>query len=464
LPVMLHSSFLFGEIPDSSNPLVSPVVEVSGNRVTDDSVDQDTRKPSDRSIEQGERMTDFLNEVWYQNDGRSKQLEAGIASQIYGGCVFGTAYDPSRPEYDYPIRIDHLMPEYFYPVWAPNDSYALVEAFVKYFISKVQAKALYGIDTKEDRAIYLESWKRDHYEISVDGEIINWNKLHCEGAPIGGFVPYTYIPHPPRFDGFYGESLLKDKLGLSQEVNARMSDMGDIIAEEARQIAAVSNANKLAVKRVSGRLYVLDLGTTLPGHDEPKIHHPTHAAATSSSSISYVKDLINTSRSEAYTPPIVYGLDEGSQRSALTLALRMMPLISHIRDERTYWATGLTQVNRQILITAAEKGIGGITMEMVRKARIHHQWSPMLPRDVEQELNNILLRLQSHTISPETAMQMLGDIQDIQGERKLILQWLKDLAEVQTSRQDAGPKGGATGQQAGTNKPKQPQANTKTTE
>lgn len=462
LPVMLHASFLFGEIPDSSDPLVEPVVEVYGNQVTDDSVNQDVRKPSTRSIDQAKRMSEFLNEVWYQNEGRAKQLEAGITSQIYGGCVFGVAYDPTRSEPNYPLRIDHLLPNYFYPVWAPNDAFNLVEVFVKYFVSKIQAQALYGVSIPDDQALYMEHWKRDGYEISIGGEIVKWNGLLMEGTPLGGFVPYTYIPHPPRFGGFYGESLLKDKLGLSQEINARMSDIGDIIAEEARRIPAVANANKLSVKRVSGQLYVLDTGPTLPGQDAPQVWWPSNAAATSSSSIEYVSNLINTSRLEAYTPPIVYGLDEGSQRSALTLALRMIPLVAHIRDERTYWATAMTQINRQLLVIAAEKGIGGITMDMVRRARIHHQWSPMLPRDAEQELNQILLRLQANVLSPETAMQMLGDIQDIRGERNLILQWMKDVAEAQSgpiSAAENTPKGGSMGEQSGMSKPQRPQAN-----
>lgn len=76
LPVMLHASFLFGETPDSSDPLVKPIVEVDGYNVTEDSYGQDVRKPSQRSIDAGKRMTDFLNRVWYQNEGRAKQLAA----------------------------------------------------------------------------------------------------------------------------------------------------------------------------------------------------------------------------------------------------------------------------------------------------------------------------------------------------------------------------------------------------
>lgn len=467
LPVMLHASFLFGEVPDSSDPLVKSVVEVRGNQVTEDAVDQDLRKPSQRSIEAGQRMTDYLNEVWYQNDGRAKQLEAGIYTQIYGGCVLGTAYDPNRPDYDYPVRIDHLHPAYFFPVWAPNDAFNLVEVIVAYWISKIQAKALYKIDTKDDRAVYWEKWSRDRYEITVDGETVIWNGVPLEGTPLGNFVPYTYIPHPPRVGQFYGESLLKSKLGLAKEINSRMVDLGDIVAEEARRIPGIANSKGVTVRRASGRLNYLDLGSTMPGQDEPKIVYPPASGAASNSSVTYVMDLINTARSEAYTPPIVYGLDEGSQRSALTLALRMMPLIAHIRDERTYWDTGLTQVDRQLLVCAAEKSLNGITMEMVRKAHIHHQWAPMLPRDAEQELNQLLLRLEAHTISPETVMEKLGDIPDIQGERKLILQWLKDLAEAegpQLGMANQGPKGGAMGEQAGISKPKQPQANIKRTE
>lgn len=448
LPAMLHASFLFGQVPDSSDPLVTPVVEVSGYEKTEDAMGQEVRKPSQKSIDDGKRMTEYLNKVWYDSDGRVLQLEAGLVNQIYGGNIFGTAYDPSNTvDWKMPFRVEHLLPDYFFPVWAPNDKNNLVEAIVTYRISSIQAQALFGVEVDDDMATYQERWARDHYEITVNDTTVSYNGQPMQGAPLGGFVPYTYIPHPPRVGGFYGESLLKNKLGLAAEINSRLTDVGDVISQEARQIPAVANAQDLVVRTVSGQMKVLSLGRTLPGKDKPEISWPSKSVSTSTSSVDYVLNLLTTARNEAYTPPIVYGLDEGSQRSALTLALRMIPLISHIRDERTYWETGLSQVEYQLLVYAALKGEQGITMDMVRRAKIHHDWAPMMPRDAEQELNQILMRLQAETLSPQTAMKKLGDIQDIEGEMNLIRHWLEYKAELGKTGDDL-PEGGAMGEKA----------------
>ena len=57
---------------------------------------------------------------------------------------------------------------------------------------------------------------------------------------------------------------------------------------------------------------------------------------------------------------MLYGVDEGSQRSALTLVLRVLSLVVHIRQERTLWTAGLGQVAQVIMTVAPEKDIEAV--------------------------------------------------------------------------------------------------------
>ena len=74
---LLHAGFLYGEVSDSTEPLVSAVIEPWG------------RDSSQEQRDAAARLTDLVNRVWCENSGRALQQEAGLISQILGGCVYG---------------------------------------------------------------------------------------------------------------------------------------------------------------------------------------------------------------------------------------------------------------------------------------------------------------------------------------------------------------------------------------
>jgi hypothetical protein len=153
----------------------------------------------------------------------------------------------------------------------------------------------------------------------------------------------------------------------------------------------------------------------------------------------------------------LYGIDEGSQRSSLTLALRALPLLVHIKQERVFFTSGLNQIARIILKLAAEKNIGGIKPRMLENIRIYQEWAPIMPRDQDQMVNEMILRLNAGLIDPQTAMQKLGDIRDTETALNLVKEWLEYQAELEAKNQQ-NPFGGAgsRGEQAGLDRPTKP--------
>jgi hypothetical protein len=67
---MLHASFLFGEVKDSSPSQVPMNIETWGDS---------EGKRSDRD----RRLTEFVNRVWYESEGRAIQLEGGVMSRCW---------------------------------------------------------------------------------------------------------------------------------------------------------------------------------------------------------------------------------------------------------------------------------------------------------------------------------------------------------------------------------------------
>lgn len=446
LPCLLHAGFLFGEVGDGDSPLTKTVIEPWN------------RDAKDQKRDEATRMTDTVNRVWTENAGRSLQQEAGIISQVYGGCVFGTAYDLDlQEEGRLPIRIDHVLPDYFYPVPAHNQYWRLLEAIIAYEITGLQA-ASYGVQIPEDqpKALYQEHWGRDSYEITVNGEYATWQEHTLEGKPVGISPPYTYIPHI-RIGSFYGESLLKNKLALAKEINNRFADVGDIVNMNARMLPFLVNAQKVTLRELGGGVVVLDGGRAIPGMDAPSLEYPRSSSQVSKPTIDWALELLSKARTEVYTPPVLYGIDEGSQRSSLTLALRALPVMVHIKQERTFFTSGLNQVARNILSIAAAKGVNGITQEMLRDIRIYQEWAPIMPRDQDQLVNEMILRLNAGLIDPKTAMEKIGDIRDTDTVLNLVKEWMEYTSELNSQGME-NPFGGAGsgGEQAQANRPNAP--------
>jgi len=444
---MLHAGFLFGEVQDGNDPLVTAVVEPWG------------RGSSDEQRDTASRLTDIVNRVWTENSGRALQQEGGLITQILGGCVYGAAYDDTlEAEGRLPIRIDHVMPEYFFPVSAPTQYWQLLEAIVCFEITKLQARLMYDTTVSSDHALYQEHWKKDSYEISVDGAVAKWGGHALSGAPVGGIVPYTYIPHI-RVGEFYGISLLAGKDEIAQEINERYADVGDIVSENARMLPAVKNSGKITVRTLSHGVTILDLGRSAPGMDPPEITYPT-GIQPNVATISWATELMNLARTEAYCPPVCFGIDEGSQRSGLTLALRMIPLLVHIRQERTLWTPGLNQIARHILAICADKEIEGVTKADLKNVRIWQEWAPIMPRGRDGMINELILRLNAGLIDPEAALDRLGDIRDTKTAMNLIKEWMEFQAELGPQPGEGNPFGGtgSRGEQAGMSRPSAPTA------
>lgn len=442
---LLHAAFLFGEVPDSAEPLVQCQIEPWGQE-----------SPQDR-YNRGRMLSDFVNQVWYENNGRSKQQENGVISQVAGGCVFSAVYDQAREEKGLlPIRIETTGPQFFYPVWYANDFTRLLETIVTFSMSGLQANQQFGLNGEPGEEVqYQEHWKQDSYKITVNDAVVAWPKGNALQGD-SSYIPYTYIPHI-RTGEYYGESLLDNMDELAKEVNARMADLGDIVSDNARQMPAISGSQQPTIRRLSMHYPVIDLGPGMPGMNPPAIHFPTSVQANQAT-VSYASDLLNIARTQAWTPPVLYGVDEGSQRSYLTLAMRALPLIVHIRQERTLWTTGLDEIARNILRVAAENNINGITMDDLRNIKIHQDWAPILPRDRESEINEIILRFNANLITLEQALEKLGDIRDVKTAINLIKEWMEYQAELEAkSKPEPFGGTGAKGEQAGLSRPTTPQ-------
>lgn len=450
-----HVQTLWGEAPDTADPLVSfsatPVPELGTDDVSE------KRKRQAQTVEQ------LLDTVWYHSNGRAMLDEASVVSEYLGGAVFqvrwsGIPEHPWSPRQmfsgtcPYGIQVEYIIPDFFLPIWSSANPWHLLEAFVVYKLPAREAAWRFEVarDDLPPYAVYIEHWTPDTITIKVGDKPVAWTvngvrTIYDEAPNPFGFVPFVYIPHL-RSGGFYGESHVPDIEGILKEYNARMADLGDAINETSHRETFVKNvASQLRQMTLIGGRRVTDLGRAAPGSPEPDLWNedpPSFSAGLTG----FPADVWMQFMRAAHLSPVAFGEDEGSQRSALTLAFRMWPLTAHTRRVRTYWTTGFIHIARMILAMAIQKGIAGITEEHVTNVRLSVNWPPQVPRDREQEVNEAVLLMQSSALSPGTALKNLRVTDDEEAEVQRVLQFKTEVAKIDAEYAVKGQDSGASTQ------------------
>ena len=446
-----HASVLIGEAPDTSDALVraecTPIQMPDADEITPE------QEKNSRRCER------FINLVWEESKGRAIQAENALTTQYLGGSVFKCYYWPD-PETISKIRIDSILPDFFLPVWDGTDYWDLMEAYIVYRIPGSVAKEKYGVDAKSNWAIYCEHWTRKTVSIWVDNQPVTvklgeTSFTYDELEHGYGFVPFVYIPRE-RTGGFYGQGFFPDVEGLTREHNARMADIGDAIRDTVHPDRFLSNMGTQNLRSrtlENGRKYY-DLGVSPPGSNkEPKAYRED-PPNLSQPLINFTETLWLQMQRMAGVSNIVFGEDEGSQRSALTLAFRMWPTTSQARTTRHYWTIGLNLLAKMVLRIAAQKKLFGITNKNRIGVRIAQNWPPMIPRDREQRVNEVVLLYSAKVISLLNAIERLGDVKDPVGEVDRVWEDTERMLKLQEKYgQKPGDAGDQGGPQTDTNDP-----------
>lgn len=454
---IIHRNALFGEVSDSGGPMVKTIA-IPKKTIGEEMV-------SDEARNNAEFVTDLLEQLWYQSNGRASMLDAGFVVQTLGGCVWKVSYEPNNELLDagLPVAFRNIEPEFFLPVYSRSDRWNLLEARIGRRISKIEAKEIYGVTINEDEGIYMERWTRQNVYITIDG-VGAVKKISLPGAeaeiPFSakhdyGFVPVVYIPHE-IVGQFYGVPIVNQLGNLLKELNGRIADVGDAVRNSIDRMYILTNADSgdLKITDMGDGIKVMSTGREMSGTQGKRIEHvapPNLPTGT----MDFLKILQKETWHGMFTPAVAYGEDEGSQRSALTLAFRMWPLTSHIRAERSLWTEGLRLMSKmalRILISKQTGDYGDMTEGTSWKVEDKHlghkiltNWAPMIPRDRESEQNIAILRHQDGQLSAKTAMVMMDDIPDPDREYEQIQDEREDALKLEEkyTPEPTGPGGTA---------------------
>lgn len=444
-----HAAILLGEESfDSSEPLIRTRVTPRPDLLSPD-LDMDGK---DSTVEQADRRLaqiaqDTINMVWSDSKGRSLQQENATISQFIGGSVFQIDWNPALKDRPIPIEIKNVMPDFFLPVYKSQNYYELLEAFVVYRISSQVAHELYGYDVSNSGSgwvTYCEHWTCYNYSVLIDGKSItgkpNEDGTFSEPKNPFGFVPFVYIPHL-REGNFFGSSMVEDLRGLTREFNARMADTGDAVRNSVhrRRYATDLRANPVAKQLdVNSNTWATYLGPTDANTKATPNVWVEDPPVLPDSMANWGDKLWTQLLRFGALSPMNYGEDEGSQRSALTLAFRMWPSTAHARAERVFWTDGLNQIAKYVLrmLVVKRKFVDkfvNIPDDFETRLQFSQDYLPMIPRDREQMVNEVVIRFQSGLLTPERALEMLGDTPYVMEEVKKLEDWMKLKVQIENS-------------------------------
>lgn len=420
-----HNAVLWGEVSDTQ-PVLTPI------RVRSKTGDKEKAK----------ELEDFINDVWEENHGSSLQLEAGLISQFLGGIVFKVAWRPDDLDLDNGIRLEILLPDFFMPIWETGKPDNLLEVWIAWRVPAREAALMYGFkQTDAIDPLYIEHWTKSDYSIYINNNPIRQDGVTYQNLPNPfGLCPFVYIPRR-RAGNYYGLSVIDDLEGLAREMNARVADLGDITHDTAQRDTYGRNiSNPPKTRDIGGSRQIVDLGVAGPGQEAPDIF-VVDPPNIPEGLVHFPVQLSEQFSNDSGVPPIAYGIDEGSQRSALTLATRFWPLTSEAIAQRVHWRVGLILIAKIIAKIAVIKGVGGITADHLRKVTMRPSWSPMIPRDSELLLNTVNILMSQWALDPKTALEKLDFVDDPEETTELAKEFFQWKAEQEAKGQMMGGGG-----------------------
>lgn len=408
---------------------------------------QQTQEKAAKS--KAETAQDVINAVWEENQRDTLLFEAGLAQPIYGGCVIKIGRDPTK---EYGVRLEIISPYNFKPVWHPTDYHQLLQATIEYKITAKQAELAYGVKVDEDEAIYRETWDKDEYSITINGQPATILGEKKEGVPNRyGFVPFFYIPRL-RLEEFYGLSMCPDLMGLQDELNDRVADVGDQILTECHGVLYLRNyvGNVDDLKPSTSGL--LNLGIGPPGSKDPEIGRvpPGEVPRGAFEHINFILDM---SKMAAFVPSVAFGQDEGSQRSGVTLVIRLWPLLQQAKYCRAFWNDGFEAINTGIIKMLEVDNSSHFEASMTGH-RVRPKWSAVQPKDREALINELSVLASLDLQSLQIMVERLGNAEDTDEEIAQIEAFMRTKAKIekeygQKEVDETGQQGSQNGQSRG---------------
>ena len=406
-------SFEFGK----GFSIKSPVeIENEGVTVDDTKIDIDVNLEGDGVTtpkEISEEYTirektesDFLNQVWENNDRETLITELGQTKAITGEAWVKVQYesaedlDGSDPFEEYPngrIRLSVLPTQFVFPRFNNHDKNKLESLLIMYPIRTEKETGLLFKRTVDTTVVYKEFWTSKEIIVYEGKEEVD----RMENPY--GFIPFVQIKNFPIAGRTRGQGDLDDIIPLNVELNTKKSDISEVIDYHSAPITLVYGA----------RIGNLEKGANKVWGGLPKDAKVENLGLQGDlvASSNYTSDVKTAMCEIAGIPETVLGGASAiSNTSGVALQYINLPLIERTRVKRHCTQNGLQRVNKMILFLGLYHGLIEKPDDISMKDFLWNEVDlpDTLPKDELIELNKIQQEMTLGLECRHGAMERLG--------------------------------------------------------
>lgn len=356
-------------------------------------------------------ITNFLTEVWKDNKKNNLCTELGQSKSVSGfGCIqvkfesVGTFDDPFGEYEKGRIRIVNVPSHIVFPRFDPHDKDKINELMIAYPI-EVEDKSPVLRTAIKKQVLYKQIWTKNSITIEdgMNKPITIPNKY--------GIIPFVLVPNFPMSGKPITEaqSDLEDLIPLNIELNAKTSDVSEIIDYYSAPITILYGAKVSSLEKGANKLW-----GGLP--KDARVQN-LELQGDLGASNNYRADLKSAMHEIGGVPEGALGGKQAiSNTSSVALHIANSPIIERVRVKRGYTASALEDVNKIILFIAQKEEL----ITKPEKASNKEFYSTeilfpdVLPKDRLLELQQIQIEMNNGLEYRKKAMERLGkeDIND----------------------------------------------------
>ena len=408
----------------------------------------------------GRKIKRFLQRMLEETNADERLYKASKHASLYGDGVLEVRYDEAARR----IIIEPVLPEYYHAMWEISNMDVLTEVIVAYPIDRVAALEQYGTSGNDQfigyQAInphYLpgigvlwKRWSTTSYQVWVDDvNVVNtpnpYMEVDREGYLHPGVIPFLHIPNMQAGSEYWGYSDGEAILFLSDELNRRMADAGDIVNSHAHPITTLTGYAGEQEDLPIGPDSIWDLGREGKAERLEGKGPPPEVMA-------YIAAVKTEMHETSSMPEVAYGTrSSGSHSSGLALAMAMMPVVERSREKRLIWRNKLKQLAQMMFYLLYKRDPGllqaaGLDYARMRLYTIEPVFADILPKDELQVVNEQVATKVNGLRSLERALEQLGE-DDVQAEIRRIQSDLLFAASVGQPTPGPGQTAGKNSEQ-----------------
>jgi hypothetical protein len=403
----------------------------------------------DSKVEDAEKEASALAYKILSSSNASTLLwEIALDREIYGGAPIKIMPDLRVPGF---IRWTRVALDSFFPIWDPDDLEILLEAYIAVEMTREQALAKYNYKTEKETVLRVEHWTRSEYTNTIDGLRID----EYSGRNPWGFVPFVYIPRL-RSTNYWGDALTEEVKLVQDELNMRVADLGEAVNYNSHPIKWGYNLPKAfnSENYPVGPNTLWDMGKIIGSSNPPFVGVLEAKNPLPEGSQNYIQFLFDWSLTSQNTPPIALGIEGTSQRTGISLEVKMYPLLRAITRSRSYMSAGILQALRYSALILNQKDIsvdlGGPNKRALKKLinkELVVRYASIMPRDQASITDQIVKQLSTTppVVSLESAAKDLGRgtaeverIREMLSEDILYSRGQKQFVEEKPAGKDSG--------------------------